>query len=100
MLDAFPFDIVAIDVDLGPQSDLDGLQVTQAIKRQQRAPGDFCPPILLMSAQPSALEQAQGMLAGGSYYLKKPVLADALSNALVHAGLRPQQETPKASKEA
>ncbi len=98
MLDAFPFDLVAIDVDLGPQSDLDGLQVTQAIKRQQRAPGDFCPPILLMSAQPSALEQAQGMLAGGSYYLKKPVLADALSSALVHAGLRPVAST--ASNEA
>jgi CheY-like chemotaxis protein len=89
MLDAFVFDVIVIDVDLGANSELDGLEVCQTIHRQQRAPGEWCPPIVLTSAQPSALEQARGMLAGANVYLAKPVRPAALAQALILAGLRP-----------
>ncbi len=89
MLDAFAFDLVLINVDLGPLSELDGMQVSHALKRQQRAPGEFCPPIVLMSARPSALERARMLLVGGSVYLTKPVQAPLLAGALVEVGLRP-----------
>jgi CheY-like chemotaxis protein len=89
MLDAFAFDVIVIDMELGANSELDGLQVCQAIGRQQRAPGEWCPPIVLMSAQPSALEQARGMLAGANVYLAKPPRPATLAQALILAGLRP-----------
>ncbi len=89
MLDAFAFDVIVIGVDLGSTSELDGLQFCQALARQQRAPGEFCPPIVLMSAQPTALEQSRAMLAGGNVYLAKPARPATLAQALVHAGLRP-----------
>jgi CheY-like chemotaxis protein len=90
MLDAFAFDLVVIDVDLGAHSEIDGLEVCQAIRRQQRAPGEWCPPIVLTSARPCALEQARGMLAGANVYLVKPVRPAALARALILAGLRPE----------
>lgn len=90
MLEAFAFDVIVIDVDLGANSELDGLEVCQAIHRQRRAPGEWCPPIVLTSAQPSALEQARGMLAGANVYLAKPVRPAALAQALVLAALRPE----------
>ena len=90
MLDAFAFDAIVIDVDLGASSELDGLEVCQAIRRQRRAPGEWCAPIVLTSARPSALEQARGMLAGANVYLVKPIRPAALAQAFVLAGLRPE----------
>ncbi len=90
MLDAFAFDVVAIDVDLGDEGDLDGLQVCQTIRRQPRPPGESCPPILLLSAQPTPLEHARAALAGGSAYLSTPLQPWELARALADAGLRSQ----------
>jgi CheY-like chemotaxis protein len=88
MLDSFAFDVVAIEVDLGERSDLDGLRVCQAIRGQQRPPGEVCPPILVTSARPSPLEEARASLAGARGYLGGPLLERDLERALIEAGVR------------
>lgn len=87
LLDAQAVDLVVIDVDLGPPSDLDGLSLSQAIKRQQRAPSESCPAIFVTSARPSGLEQARAMLAGASHYVAKPADVAGLRHALERVGL-------------
>ncbi len=82
------FDLIVIDVVLGSHSDLDGLSLTQAMRRQPRPYGEACPPILVTSLAASALEHAQAMLAGATSYLAKPIGQTTLSQALEDAELR------------
>ncbi len=82
------FDLIVIDVDLGSQSDLDGLSLAQSMKRQPRPYGEACPPIFVTSQQPSPLEHTQAMVAGADAYLDKPLSPEALSAALEAAALR------------
>lgn len=82
------FDLIVIDAYLGPTSDLDGLSLAQAMKRQSRPYGDPSAPIFLTSSSPTPLEHAQAMVAGADAYLGMPMLADALTAALELAELR------------
>lgn len=82
------FDLIVIDVDLGFKSDLDGLSLAQAMKRQVRPFGDPSAPIFLTSSRPTPLEHAQAMVAGADAYLSVPMSADALTTALERAELR------------
>jgi CheY-like chemotaxis protein len=89
MLEAFVFDVIAVNVDLGADSDLDGLEFCHAVRRQRRRPGEACPPILMLSARPTPLEEARAALAGSSAYLGTPVQPLDLARVLTDTGLRP-----------
>ncbi len=82
------FDLIVVDAALGPRSDLDGVSLCQAIKRQPRPFGEPCPPVIVTAADPSALEHAQAMVAGADVYLPKPLSAQALRQALEDTDLR------------
>jgi CheY-like chemotaxis protein len=88
------FDLIVVDAALGPRSDLDGVSLCQAIKRQPRPYGEPCPPVLVTAADPSALEHAQAMVAGADVYLPKPLSAQALSQALEDTDLRVAMPEP------
>lgn len=82
------FDLIVIAADLGDGSDLDGLSLAQAMKRQPRPYGEACPPVFLTSTQPTPLEAAQAMLAGAEAYLHRPVAHGQLTVALSDSRLR------------
>lgn len=82
---------VFIDVELGPDSDLDGLALCQHIKRHHRVPGGAPPPVVTMvSAHHTELDRARGLMAGCDAYLGKPLDEGALMRVLAELGhLRP-----------
>ena len=84
------FDIVFLDVELGPASELDGLMLCQHIKRQHRPPGGGPPPVVVMvSAHHSELDRVRGMLAGCDAYIGKPLDVAALPSLLEQHGVLP-----------
>ncbi len=75
-------DLVFVDLDLGPQSDLDGLGLCRRL-RGQLAPGTRGGPMLIMvSAYHSEADRVRGTLAGCDAYLGKPLEDDAIRRAL------------------
>ena len=84
MLSRQNFDMVFLDVELGPGSELDGLELCQHIKRQPRSSGGALPPqVVMVSAHHSELDRARGALAGCDAYLGKPLDEDLLDRLLV-----------------
>ncbi len=84
------FDIVFLDVELGPASELDGLMLCQHIKRQHRPAGGGPPPVVVMvSAHHSELDRVRGMLAGCDAYIGKPLDVAALRGLLEQHGVLP-----------
>jgi CheY-like chemotaxis protein len=82
------YDVVFLDVDLGPQSALDGLALCQHIKRH-RQQGRATPPVVVMvSAHAGATDRVRGSFAGCDAYLGKPLEDDALRRSLRSLGLR------------
>ncbi len=80
------YDFVFLDVELGDDSDLDGLALCQHIRRHR---GGRAPALLaLVSAHRSELDRARGTLAGCDAYLGKPLQADELAKLLRRQGLR------------
>jgi CheY-like chemotaxis protein len=91
------FDVVFLDIDLGPLSDMDGLALCQHLKRAHRPPGSGLPPrVVLVSAHDSATDRVRGTLAGCDAYLAKPVDEAALARQLRRMGLA--AEEPKAHR--
>lgn len=92
------FDIVFLDVDLGPDSEADGLSLCQHLKRAHRPPGSGLPPkVVMVSAHDSATDRVRGTFAGCDAYLGKPLDAMELQRILLRQGLKPGamgQETP------
>jgi CheY-like chemotaxis protein len=81
------FDIVFLDVELGPASELDGLALCQHLKRQ-RAPGSGLPPkVVMVSAHTGATDRVRGTLAGCDAYLPKPLDDAALQRQLRQLGV-------------
>ncbi len=92
------FDAVFIDVDLGPDSTMNGLALCQHLKRQQRPHGTGLPPrIVIVSAHGSATDRVRGAFAGCDSYLTKPVKEDVLLQQLRVLGLVavPEPERPR-----
>lgn len=86
------YDFVFIDVELGPQSALDGFALAQHIRRQQRR--EPTPPVLVMvSAHASPSHRARGQLAGCDAYLAKPLDEVELQRLLLRHGLKPRAAT-------
>jgi CheY-like chemotaxis protein len=83
------YDYVFLDVDLGPQSVLDGLMLCQHIKRHPRVAGAAPPVVAMVSAHSGHLERARGTLAGCDAFLGKPLDEAALLRLLRGNGMAP-----------
>jgi CheY-like chemotaxis protein len=82
------YDAVFIDVDLGPDSAMNGLALCQHLKRQQRPHGTGLPPrVVIVSAHGSATDRVRGAFAGCDSYLTKPIKEDTLLAQLRVLGL-------------
>jgi CheY-like chemotaxis protein len=77
------YDFVFTAVDLGTDSDLDGLVLCQQIKRQRpvrdRGPASV---VVIMAASHSEVERVRAALAGADAYLPEAVDADSLRKVL------------------
>ena len=83
------YDVVFLEVDLGPHSELDGLALCQQIKRQLRPPNPAAAPMVVMvSAHASATDRVRGSFAGCDAYLALPLDDEALRRSLRTLGLR------------
>ncbi|HET9977934.1 MAG TPA: response regulator [Burkholderiaceae bacterium] len=86
------FDVVFLDVDLGPASDLDGLALCQHLKRRsaggQSAAGGTPPRVVIVSAHHAPTDRVRGIFAGCDAYLAKPLDDAELRRALAQLGLQ------------
>lgn len=83
------FEVVFLDLELGPLSDLDGLALCQQIKREVQPPGARnAPKVVMVTAHTSATDRVRGSFAGCDAYLAKPIDDDALRRSLRGLGLR------------
>lgn len=84
------FGFVFIDVELGRESDFDGLALCQHIKRHHLVPaGGHAPVVTMVSAHQTELDRARGSLAGCDAYLGKPLDDAALARVLAEHGHPP-----------
>lgn len=83
-----PYDLVFLDVELGPGSDLDGLALCQHIKRTQDRAGAPSA-VIMVSAHASESDRARGNLAGADAYLGKPLDEVELQRLMLRQGLKP-----------
>jgi len=85
------FDVVFLDVDLGPASDLGGLALCQHLKRRgaggQAAAGGATPRVVIVSAHHAPTDRVRGSFAGCDAYLAKPLDDAELRRTLRQLGL-------------
>jgi CheY-like chemotaxis protein len=82
------FDAVFVDLDLGPDSAMDGFALCQHLKRQQRPHGTGLPPrVVIVSAHGSATDRVRGTFAGCDTYLTKPIKEETMLGELRLLGL-------------
>jgi CheY-like chemotaxis protein len=79
------YDLVFVDVELGPDSELDGLALCRQIKRSAAAVHSV---LIVVSAYHSELDRARGALAGCDAYLAKPLDSAELARLLKRLGLK------------
>ncbi len=83
------YDVVFLDVDLGPQSALDGLALCQRIKSPQGPAAKAMTPLVVMvTAHAGATDRTRGSFAGCDAYLAKPINDEAMRRSLRKIGLR------------
>lgn len=87
------YDLVFVDVELGPGSDLDGLALCRHLKRRH-ARGVEPPAVVMVSAHHAEIDRARGELAGCDAYLAKPLDDEALRRVLVRMGAAPPPPKP------
>ncbi len=95
------FDAVFVDVDLGPDSTMNGLALCQHLKRQQRPHGTGLPPrVVIVSAHGSATDRVRGSFAGCDAYLTKPIKEETMLQQLRTLGLvaAPESDRPRRKK--
>jgi CheY-like chemotaxis protein len=85
------YEFVFIDVELGAESELDGLSLCQHIKRHHPLAGSV---LVMVSAHHSELDRVRGTLAGCDAYLGKPLQAAELERLLLRQGLKPPPAPP------
>ena len=81
------YGMVFLDIDLGEQSEMDGLALCQHIKRRHVHPGGQAPMVVLVSAFSEAVDRVRGSLAGADGHLGKPLDVAALDRMLQTHGL-------------
>jgi two-component system, cell cycle response regulator len=95
------FDAVFVDLDLGPDSAMNGFGLCQHLKQQQRPRGTGLPPrVVIVSAHGSATDRVRGTFAGCDAYLVKPIQEAPLLLHLRTLGLvaAPESDRPRRSR--
>jgi CheY-like chemotaxis protein len=81
------YEAVFVDLDLGPDSAMNGFTLCQQVKRQ-RAQGAGLPPrVIIVSAHGSTTDRVRGTFAGCDAYLTKPLDDGLLAQQLRSLGL-------------
>lgn len=87
------FDVVFVDVELGPMSEMDGLALCRHIKDIHREPGrGLAPKVVIVSAHAGATDRVRGTFAGCDAYVAKPLDDEALQRQLQLLGILPDPE--------
>jgi CheY-like chemotaxis protein len=83
------YDLVFVDLELGDDSELDGLALCQHIRRHQSAAAALTSQLVIVSAHHAETDRVRGTLAGADGYLGKPLNDAELERLLVRQGLQP-----------
>lgn len=81
------YGIVFIDVDLGPDSRIDGLTLCHQVRYRLLHPGGRPPMVVMVSAFHDPVDRVRGTLAGAEGYLGKPLDFIELDRLLGRQGL-------------
>lgn len=84
-----PFDLIFLDMELGPASAQDGIGLCQQIKRSARMPAPMS--LVMVSAHHGETERARGALAGCDAFLGKPLDDADLRRLMESHGIKPLQ---------
>jgi CheY-like chemotaxis protein len=79
------YDFVFLDIDLGEESELDGLALCQRIKQ---SPEWMQAAVIMVSVHHSELDRVRGALAGCDGYLRKPLDEVELQRLMLRQGLK------------
>ncbi len=91
LLEQRSYGFAFLDVELGEDSELDGLALCRHIKQSPAAVGVT---VFMVSAHHSELDRVRGSLAGCDGYLSKPLDEGELARLLLRHGLREPAEPP------
>jgi CheY-like chemotaxis protein len=94
------YDFVFVDLELGEDSELDGLSLCQHIKRHQGEGAALGSSVFIVSAHQTELDRVRGALAGCDAYLGKPLQDIDLRRLLIRHGLEPPPVPPREDIEA
>lgn len=86
------YELIFLDVELGPASELDGLTLCQQIKHSAAAVSSV---VVIVSAHHSQTNRARGALAGCDHYLPKPIKEADLAKLLKRQGLTLLAPSPR-----
>ena len=81
------YGLVFMDLDLGPDSQMDGFELCHQICHQLQHPGGKAPAVLMVSAFHGPVYQVRGTLSGAVGYLGKPLDNTQLDSLLQRQGL-------------
>lgn len=91
LLDRHSYDFVFLDVELGDDSELDGLALCQHIKQSASS---LHTTVIMVSAHHAQMDRVRGTLAGCDAYLAKPLDEVELQRLLMRQGLKmPRDES-------
>jgi CheY-like chemotaxis protein len=85
LLDECSYDFIFLDIDLGEESELDGLSLCQRIKQ---APEWMNAAVILVSVHHTEMDRVRGALAGCDAYLGKPLDEVELQRLMLRQGLK------------
>jgi two-component system, cell cycle response regulator len=74
MITHHPFEIVFVDLVLGPPNSVDGLQICQFAKQRPSVGGSSTPAVVVVTGQPGSSHKVRATLAGSDAFLTKPLL--------------------------
>jgi CheY-like chemotaxis protein len=80
------FRFVFADVNLGPNSEIDGLNLCQRLKRLPTPEAARPPAVFLLTDRDVAVDRVRAVLAGGDAFLNKPVEETTLRRVLAQHG--------------
>jgi CheY-like chemotaxis protein len=83
------YDFIFLDMELGADSEQDGLSLCQQIKRRHTNVQAALATVVMVSAHHSEIDRVRGSLAGCDAYLGKPLKMDELQQLLLRQGLKP-----------
>ncbi len=85
MIEQRPYDLVFLDVELGPESEMDGLALCRHIRSSAEGMNAA---IILVSVHSGEMDRVRGALAGCDAYLGKPLDDVELQRLMLRQGLK------------